>query len=43
MSMPKNSLSIKTCRFSPTEELLVTAGDDEKAMIWDVNTAGKKA
>ncbi|KAJ8966312.1 hypothetical protein NQ314_003577 [Rhamnusium bicolor] len=42
-SMPKNSLSVKICRFSPNCELLITAGDDEKVFIWNVNTMEKQA
>lgn len=37
--MPNNSLSVKVCRFSPDGNLLITAGDDEIATIFDVNTA----
>lgn len=37
-SLPRNSLGIKVCRFSPDGALLVTAGDDEKAWIWDLQT-----
>lgn len=33
-----NGSSIRTCRFSPDGHLLVTAGDDEKAMVWNVNS-----
>ncbi|XP_044265114.1 WD repeat, SAM and U-box domain-containing protein 1-like isoform X1 [Tribolium madens] len=34
-SLPENSLSLKVCRFSPDGNFLITAGDDEKATIWD--------
>ncbi|XP_076268665.1 WD repeat, SAM and U-box domain-containing protein 1-like isoform X2 [Rhynchophorus ferrugineus] len=40
-SIPKNSLSIKVCRFSPDGKLIVTGGDDEKAVVWNVETLDK--
>ncbi|KAL1513281.1 hypothetical protein ABEB36_002707 [Hypothenemus hampei] len=40
-SIPKNSLSVKVCRFSPNGEFLVTGGDDEKAVIWNVGSIDK--
>ncbi|KAJ8955719.1 hypothetical protein NQ318_008591 [Aromia moschata] len=43
VSMPKNSLSVKICRFSPNCDLLLTAGDDEKIIVWDVQTKDRKA
>ncbi|XP_066142356.1 WD repeat, SAM and U-box domain-containing protein 1-like isoform X2 [Euwallacea fornicatus] len=41
LSVPKNSLSIKVCRFSPSGQFIVTGGDDEKAVIWDVESMEK--
>ncbi|XP_019872433.2 WD repeat, SAM and U-box domain-containing protein 1 isoform X2 [Aethina tumida] len=38
VSMPKNSLSVKVCRFSPNCRLLITAGDDDKATVWNSET-----
>lgn len=37
-SVPTSSLSIRVCRFSPDGTMLVTAGDDEKAFIWNTDT-----
>lgn len=36
--LPKNSLGVKVSRFSPDGSFLVTAGDDEKAWIWDTHS-----
>lgn len=41
LSVPKNSLSIKVCRFSFRSNWIVTGGDDEKAVIWDVESMQK--
>lgn len=38
LSVPKNGLSIKVCRFSPNGKFIITGGDDEKAVIWNVET-----
>lgn len=36
-------MSVKVCRFSPDDKFLVTAGDDEKAVVWNVDTKEKLA
>ncbi|CAH1966828.1 unnamed protein product [Acanthoscelides obtectus] len=41
ISLPENGMSVKVCRFSPNEEMVVTAGDDEKGMIWDLASKDK--
>lgn len=38
-TFPRNGLSVKVCRFSPDSSLLITAGDDEKAWIWNLKEA----
>lgn len=43
MSLPKNILSVKVCRFAPNQESLITAGDDEKPIVWDLRKKTKIA
>lgn len=38
VTLPRNDLSVKVCRFAPNGQLFITAGDDEKAAVWDLNS-----
>ncbi|KAG5864464.1 hypothetical protein JTB14_030505 [Gonioctena quinquepunctata] len=40
-SLPNNVLSVKVCRFSPDDKMLITAGDDEKIIVWNVTSMEK--
>lgn len=43
MSLPKNVLSVKVCKFAPNQDIIVTAGDDEKSIVWDFMKKTKRA